>query len=192
MKGVSCDMFYYQINEDLRLRILEKRNAEELYMLVDKNRAYLREWLPWVDGTSSVAAIHDFIKSSKKQLADDNGFQTGIFYRGKIAGCIGLHNIDWNNRKTSIGYWLASEFQGQGIMTQACKAIIDYVMHDLNLNRVEIRAAEFNRKSRSIPERLGFTNEGMARQVEWLYDHYVDHVIYGILAENWGKKDISY
>ena len=179
-------MFYYQINEDLQLRILEDRNAEDLYLLIDRNRTYLREWLPWVD-TTTLESIKKFIETSRKQIADNNGFQVGIFYKGKIAGCIGLHTIDWNNKKTSIGYWLAAEYQGNGIMTESCRAIINYVLNDIKLNRVEIRAAEFNRKSRSVPERLGFTNEGISRQVEWIYDHYVDHVIYGMVAENWKK-----
>jgi ribosomal-protein-serine acetyltransferase len=40
-------------------------------------------------------------------------------------------------------------------------------------------------KSRAIPEKLGFVQEGITRQEEWLYDHYVDHVIYGLLAKDW-------
>ena len=42
-----------------------------------------------------------------------------------------------------------------------------------------------NHKSRAIPERFGFKKEGMIRQAEWLYDHYVDHIIYGLLAREW-------
>jgi ribosomal-protein-serine acetyltransferase len=45
-----------------------------------------------------------------------------------------------------------------------------------------------NKNSRGIPERLGFVNKGCIRQAEWLYDHYVDHVVYGKLAEEWNKK----
>ncbi len=178
-------MFYIRVNEDIELRSLENKNAKELYHLIDNNRLYLREWLPWVGGTTSVEVIKQFIKSSKKQQADNNGFQAGIFYKGKIAGIAGLHGIDWSNKKTSIGYWMAAEYQGNGIMTQCCKAIINHVIKELGLNRVEIRAAEFNKKSRAVPERLGFTMEGISRQVEWLYDHYADHVIYAILAKDW-------
>lgn len=180
-------MFYYQVNDDIQLRVLENRNAKELYKLIDNNRLYLREWLPWVGATTSVDAIKGFVKSSRKQLTDNNGFQAGIYYKGEITGSIGLHGIDWNNKKTTIGYWLAEGYQGQGIMTQSCRAIINYVIKDLGLNRVEIRAAEFNKKSRAVPERLGFKLEGTVRQAEWLYDHYVNHAVYGILAEEWSK-----
>lgn len=59
---------------------------------------------------------------------------------------------------------------------------------ELKLNRVEIRAGVHNLKSRAIPERLGFINEGTIRQAEWLYDCYIDHVIYGILESDWNNK----
>lgn len=178
-------MFRYQVNDDVELKILEARNAEEVFHLVDKNRAYLRNWMPWVDGTVSPEQPKSYIESQLKAFSENNGFHLGIFYEGIIAGCIGLHGIDWNNKKTSLGYWLGEEFQGHGIMTASCRAVIDYLFKELQLNRVEIRAATSNRRSRAIPERLKFVNEGTIRQAEWLYDHYVDHAVYGMLKEDW-------
>lgn len=178
-------MFSHNVTDDIQLRLLETRHAEELFALTDKNRKYLREWLPWVDATASSQQTKAYIQATLNAFADNNGLNLGIFYKENIAGCIGLHSIDWGNKKTSIGYWLAAEFQGHGMMTRACKALIDYAFYDLSLNRVEIRAAEFNAKSRAIPERLNFRNEGIVRQAEWLNDHYVDHVIYGMLREEW-------
>jgi ribosomal-protein-serine acetyltransferase len=182
-------MFTKVIDEHIHLRLLELRYAEELFQLVDQNRTYLRQWLPWLDRTKSPEDTKAFIQSGLKQFSENNGFQAGIFYNGQIVGCIGLHEIDWNNRKTAIGYWLSEHCQGKGIMTRACRAMIDYAVKDAGLNRVEIRAAEWNAKSRAIPERLGFVNEGITRQEEWLYDHYVDHVIYGMLAEDWKRRE---
>jgi hypothetical protein len=51
--------------------------------------------------------------------------------------------------------------------------------------RVEIRAAPENARSRAIPERLGFTQEGTLRQVECVGDRYLDNVVYAMLAEDW-------
>jgi ribosomal-protein-serine acetyltransferase len=56
------------------------------------------------------------------------------------------------------------------------------------MHKVEIRAASGNKKSRAVPERLGFKQEGCIRQAEYLYDHYVDHVVYGMLDLEWAQK----
>jgi ribosomal-protein-serine acetyltransferase len=70
-------------------------------------------------------------------------------------------------------------------MTKSCIAYINYAFNELKLNRVEIRCAVENSKSRAIPEGLGFKNEGTIREAEWLYDHFVDHIVYGMLARDW-------
>lgn len=180
-------MFYYELNKDIELRLLQNKDAEELFQLMDSCREHLREWLPWVDASKSLEDIKAFIQSTMNQFASNNGFQAGIWYKGEIAGVIGFHGINWSNKSTSIGYWLGEKYVGKGIMSKACRVFVDYAFTDLNLNRVEIRCADKNHKSRAIPERLGFTNEGMIREDEWLYDHYVNHIVYGILAKEWNK-----
>ncbi len=70
-------------------------------------------------------------------------------------------------------------------MTKTVKALMHYAFEELQLNKVEIRAAVGNVKSRAIPERLNFTIEGTIRDAEWLYDRYVDHVVYGMLVKEW-------
>lgn len=182
-------MFLFQVTDDICLQLLEVRHAEELFLLTDKDRNYLREWLPWVDGTKNPGDTRNFIQLSLNGFSNNNGFHAGIFYKDEIAGCIGLHGIDWNNKKTSIGYWLGSDYQGKGIMTQSCEAVINHAFYHLGLNRVEIRAAVLNHKSRAVPSRLGFSHEGIVRSAEWLYDHYVDHVIYGMLSEDWMRRN---
>lgn len=125
-------MFSYQIDEHLQLRLLQMEHAEGLFLQVDKNRLYMREWLPWVDMTLNAEHIKEFIRTTQEQYVTNNGFQTGIFYKGEIVGCVGLHGINWNHRKASIGYWLAAEYQGKGIMSRSCRAIIEYLFISIN------------------------------------------------------------
>lgn len=182
-------MFKKIIDEEIELKILEDRHAEEDYLLIDKNRNYLRQWLPWLDNTTSIEDVNKFIKSCLQQFANNEGFTVGIWYKGDFAGVIGYHEVNWSHKKVSIGYWLGYEFTGLGIMTRVCKAMVDYAFSELGLHRVEIRCAEDNVKSRAIPERLGFKNEGILREAEWLYDHYVSHVVYSILDVEWKKTE---
>jgi ribosomal-protein-serine acetyltransferase len=177
-------IFKFCIDEETELKLLEVEHAEELFALTDSCRNYLREWLPWVDETKTVEDTKSFIESSLKFSAND-GFSVGIWYKGRIAGCVAYHTIDWDNRSTSIGYWLGKNFQGRGLMTKACGAMVHHALDELNLNRVEIRCAVGNFKSRAVPERLGFTKEGTLRERQWLYAHFVDLVVYGLLARDW-------
>src|SRR6056297_430951 len=178
-------MFYYKVDKDIYLKLFNPNDAVELLNLINSNRFYLREWLDWVDKTKDISDSKDFIHDSRKQFAANNGFQVGIWYKEELVGVIALHEIDWEDRQTEIGYWLGEDYQGKGIITKSCEAIIDYVFEVLELNRVEITCAEKNSKSQAVPERLGFTKEGVIRDNQWLNGRYVNHVIYGLLKEEW-------
>ncbi|SHF97526.1 GNAT family N-acetyltransferase [Ornithinibacillus halophilus] len=178
-------MLVYDIDEELTLRTLDERDAVALFSLIENSREHLREWLPWVDETTTLFDSQQFISSSDVLFKKKIGLNTGIIYNGELVGVAGFNKFDWNNGIGYIGYWLSKDYQGKGIMTRVVQALIDYAFEQLNLNRVDIRVAYENYKSRAIPERLGCRIEGQIRQAEWLYNHYVDHVIYGMLASDW-------
>lgn len=168
--------------------MLEEGDADRLYRLVDAHREYMREWLPWVDSEKGPGDTKRFIQFVQQQYRRNEGLQTGIWYNGEIVGVIGYHKFDWLNRATSIGYWLGKEFQGRGIMTRSCQALVDYAFGEMGIHRVEIRCAAGNSRSRAIPDRLGFRIEGTAAEAEWLYDHYVDLVVYAMLDRDWRER----
>ncbi|MDA2938597.1 GNAT family N-acetyltransferase [Acidobacteria bacterium AH-259-A15] len=179
--------FRYILDEDTELLLLKEEDVEELYALTNRNREHLRYWLPWVDSIQSISDTKRYITSSVRQFADDNGFQAGIWFQGRLVGIIGYHGVDWVNRSTTIGYWVGDSFQGKGLVTKACRALVDWAFREWRLNRVEIRCARENHRSRAIPERLGFTEEGIIREGEWLYDHFVDLMLYGMVAKDWRR-----
>ena len=181
------------VSEQFSLAPLELDHAAELFTLTDANRLYLRTWLPWLDSIRRVEDTRAFIRAARTQASQNNGAQLAIKIDGSIAGIVGHHQIDWRNRLTSIGYWLGEAYQGRGLVTTACRALIAHAFDDARLNRVEIRCAEGNHRSRAIPHRLGFRQEGILRDAEWLYDHFVDHVVYATLVSDWraayGRKE---
>ena len=172
---------------EIRLNLMEESHAQELFRLVDVNRAHLREWLPWLDTQQSVVDSLQFIRLMRDQFRHNESMTVGIWYRDTLSGVIGYHRFDWMNRSSMIGYWLASDRQRKGIVTEACREMVNYGFSRLGLHRIEIKCATGNRKSCAIPERLGFVNEGIARNGEWLYDRYVDLVVYSMLAPDWKK-----
>ncbi|WP_442601684.1 GNAT family N-acetyltransferase [Paenibacillus sp. KN14-4R] len=182
-------MLTHVIDHQLYLKLFEPRDAEALFQLVQANRNYLREWLPWVDGTRSVDDTKAFIEATSVQFTNNNGFTSGVYWNSTLCGMISFHAMDWSNKKTSLGYWLAKPYQGHGIMTRTCREILSYAFTQLGMHRVEIRAGLHNYRSRALPERLGFTFEGIARESEWLYDHYIDHAVYSMLFSDWINKN---
>lgn len=180
-------MFIYQVTNEISLKLLGWHDMEQMFELVDDSRENLRRWLPWVDSMKFAAQYEPVFAAWRKQFADENGFQAGIVYNGRLAGCAGFHAVDYANKQTSIGYWLAEPFQGKGIMTAVVKALVDCAFDEYELERVEIRCGTANEKSRAIPERLGFVQEGVQRNGEFLYDRFHDIAIYSMLKDDWKK-----
>ena len=166
-----------------RLRPFEESDAGELFALTDGNRAHLEPWLPWVPHITSPDDSLDFIRATRRQLDEDAGMQLALVDAdGAIAGVAGFHGFDWQNRATTIGYWLAADRQGRGLMTEAVRALVAHAFDERELHRIEIAAAVGNARSRAIPERLGFRVEGVRRDGERHGERYLDLVVYALLS----------
>ncbi len=172
-------------NGDIALTPLELSDATALFALVDLNRGHLRRWLAWVDAQASAKDSEEAIARGRAQFEAGTGIVFGVRYRTELVGVAGFNEIDSANRTASVGYWLGGGHQGKGIMTAACRLLIDHGFNDRTLHRIEIRCATGNTKSRAIPERLGFAHEGTLREAEWLYDHFVDQELYAMLRQAW-------
>ncbi len=168
------------------LRLLEESDADELFAVIDANREQLATWMPWARRDRAPEDTLPFIRATRRQIADNDGLQTTIVDPGgAIVGMVGMHRVDWANGRTSVGYWLARDAQGRGVMTEAVRAYVDYAFATLGLHRVVIEAAVENARSRAIPERLGFREEGVLREVERVGERMLDHVVYAVLAADW-------
>jgi ribosomal-protein-serine acetyltransferase len=174
-----------QIDEELQLRLHEEQYAGEYFALIERNRAYLREWMPWADSEGSLEETKDYMKQTLLQFANNEELQLGIWYQNRLVGAFGYPNLDLVNRRVEIGYWIDVSMQGKGLVTRVCRAMVSYAFDHYRVNKVEILCATGNTRSRAIPERLGFTQEGIIRQAERFNDHYNDLVVYGMLASEW-------
>lgn len=182
------DLFPIKLDHNLQLRLLEKKDALKLYKLVDSSRTHLKRWLPFVDDYRSVDAAIDFISRCHEKLRERSGLGIGIWSEKTLAGIVTYDYFDWYNLATRIGYWLGKPFEGRGLMTRTCSALVDLAFHELDMNRVEIWCALENKRCRLVPERLGFEEEGVYRQRERVRNHFVDIVSYSMLRDEWKNR----
>jgi ribosomal-protein-serine acetyltransferase len=184
----SGNMLFCKVEEQIELRLIGLSKSEELFQLLDANRAHIRPWHPWIDILRTVTDVERAITVWQQQHAMIRGFYAGIWSKGRFCGMINHLNVDWSNRWTALSYWLDAAHQGQGIMTACCRAMLSHAFNTWKLNRVTIECATHNTRSRAIPERLGFRFEGVIREVEWLHDRYVDHAVYGMLSSDYEER----
>lgn len=177
------------VNDTITLEFLEEMHAGSLYNLVNANRPYLKEWLPWVDSMQTIENFKQYITETKKRAAGKTDFGYAIIIDKNIVGRIGMHNINWQNKTGEIGYWLADGLQGRGIVTKCCMALINHGFTVLELNRIEIKCGTGNKKSRAIAEKLKFKKEGTLQQAEFLNGKFIDLYLYAMLKHEWGMHN---
>lgn len=173
------------VEENLELRLVDEKYAEEAFAVVAENYDHLYRWMPWVNKHYTANSARAYFRESRERIRQGRGADFSIFLNDRLIGGIGLNNFDPYNRSAEIGYWLAADRQGLGIITKACRRILEYAFEELDFNRMVIRCATKNTRSRAIPERLGFQIEGVARQSEFLHGTFMDLVVYSLLREEW-------
>jgi ribosomal-protein-serine acetyltransferase len=174
-------------DDGIEIRLLEESHAGALSGLAEGYRArpQVNEWLFPGDTRA-------YLRQCREQFARGERVTAGVWVKGQLAGVIilnlhgGVLQVDIPKPITaSIDYLLAPAFRGCGTMTKACRALIDYAFRNYPLNRIEICPDVVNVKSCAIPERLGFTKEGVLRQMVSYGDFFGDIAVYSLLRSEW-------
>jgi len=180
-----------QVDKYIHIELLVPAFAERLYALTNKNRAHLKKWLTWLDLVITFDDTQTFIDTAVYQHNENQATTFAILHKGDLVGVAGFNHFDYQHKWGAICYWLCASFTGKGVMSKVVQKLLEYGFVEHNLNKVEIRCAEKNYRSRAIPERLGFTYEATLRQCDWLYDQYIDHAVYSMLASEYMANEPS-
>ena len=155
-----------------------------LWDAVEADRARLGRWMPWVAGART-------IEDEGAWLADVVGRDSlegcGVFVGDALVASVGL---TWDPFRIAgeIGYWNRAAVEGRGHVTRAVAALLDEAFDHVGLHRVYVRAGVRNLRSRAIPERLGFVEEGVLRGEGRGSDGFYDLVVYGLLEDEWRAR----
>ncbi|MDH4112171.1 MAG: GNAT family N-acetyltransferase [Actinomycetota bacterium] len=160
-------------------------DLDALWAVASGERERLGEWMPWVESTTSIDVQRRWLT---KVVDDLDGFDgCGIFVDGELAGGVGLSS-DPYGITGEIGYWVREPFEGRGFVTSASLEFTRLAFEHLGLNRVVIRAGVGNQRSRAVPERLGYVEEGLERGAGRGLGGFYDIVVYAMLAEEWRDR----
>jgi ribosomal-protein-serine acetyltransferase len=176
------------IDDELLLRNYHPDDAAALFQLINESRAHLRTWLSWVDRTTKPEHSLQFIQQSLQDINTQQSLTLGIFRNREIIGGIGMHNWDQELKRAQVGYWIARQFEGQGIITRSAERFLDFLFQKLNLNKIELHFALRNTRSAAVAQKLGAKTEGIIRAGCLVNGMHEDLVITGILRTEWNQR----
>ena len=187
-------MFSYHIDDDLVLRLPEENDAEAMLALFKQDWDYFTYWNDWPKRLQTVADCQAFISRHRQSYAEEKSVPAAMIYRGHFAGISSLAIQErYVVKKGELSYWIGARYQGNGIVTSSCRALLDYAFDILGLNRIALRFKHVsvdneNDKSRRVAERLGFRQEGVQRQGGVARGQFMDMVVYSLLAAEWRAR----
>ncbi len=152
--------------ERLLIRMPKPGDGATVHQAIEASRDELKYWLPFAIKNQSVEDVEINIREAHLKFIKREDLRLLVFHKetGEFIASSGLHRIDWEVPKFEIGYWIDSRYSGKGFMTEAVQGITDFAFRELKAKRVEIRCDALNKRSRAIPERLGFSLEGILRK----------------------------
>lgn len=169
------------VDEEICLKEIEYEDAGIIFKIIDSERNYMSEWLPFTDYTVEISDTQKYINSL---IANGTNTLTFcILHNNSFAGLVGFKDPDYDNKKTEIGYWLSEKHQHKGIITRSCRKLIEFAFTELDMNRIQLKVATENVKSKKVALRLGFKHEGIERDGELHKSGFVDLDVYSLLKK---------
>jgi [ribosomal protein S5]-alanine N-acetyltransferase len=149
------------------------------------SRDFLTPWEPvWPADALGRAAFRRRVRMVGSEWREDLGYSWLLFRRGDgaLLGGVTLSNVRRGVAQSgSLGYWIGAPHARRGYMTEALQLLLPYAFERLGLHRIEAACLPNNAASRSLLRKLGFVEEGYAREYLRINGSWQDHVLYGLL-----------
>lgn len=152
--------------ERLDLEPVSPVHADSLFQAVMDSRPELLPWMPWARDPT-LEGTRTQTESSRRTWHDHGEFHYCLVDREsrQVLGVAGL-NRD-GPASAELHYWIRSDHSGQGLTTEACRALLDWAPRALGVKRLTLWAGRDNAASRRVAEKLGFVHIG---PLEWRPD----------------------
>lgn len=151
-----------------------------------ESRAFLEPWEPaWAADALSPDSYRRRLRRYARDAREDDGYAFFVFRNADdaLVGGINVSNVGRGIRMScSIGYWVGKHYARNGYMTESVRLILQFAFDGLRLHRVEAGCVPANTASGGLLRKLGFREEGLARQYLHINGRWHDHLLFAILA----------
>ncbi|MEZ4726790.1 MAG: GNAT family N-acetyltransferase [Caldilineaceae bacterium] len=178
------DLTTFPVLETERLILRDVRLDDAADVLVFRGDPYVQRFNS--EPLKSIEEAAALIKEGHQQRAMQAGLGWAITLRGqdRVLGGVSLHAWEKYHRRAEVGYDLARAFWGQGIGSEAVRAVLRFGFDQLNLNRIEAATIADNHESVNLLKKLGFRLEGTRRGYSWEEDGtFHDSAMFGLLRD---------
>jgi len=173
------------VDDDLMMRSWTAEDAPALFRAVDAARAHLEPWLDAIVQTRKPEDTATFIQTTLDAAARGEGIYLGIFFQQQVIGSASLRHHDARLARAEVGYWIAPEWEGKGVLTRCVARLLDFGFDTMRLQKVDLCYAAANTRSAAVATRLGFVQEGRIRRAHWRQAGADDLIWTGLLREEW-------
>lgn len=174
------------------IRTFQVKDAQNLAGLVSRNKYFWSTYEPLHQSEYYTVEVQTKkIRESLYLMESNREFTFGIYALGtnNLIGHIALYAVKRLPYSSAfVGYAMDEVYAGQGIVTEAVEMVVRFAFATIGLHRVEAYVAPENKASIRVLEKAGFQQEGILRKLLYINGEWVDHCMYAILDEEWGKK----
>ncbi|MCP4428823.1 MAG: GNAT family N-acetyltransferase [Chloroflexi bacterium] len=165
MKPILREFPYSFETERLTIRGPLPGDGKEVHTAVTESQEELKQWMAWAVDLPDAEWYEARVRDGQLKFLAREDLWLMLLLKGTdtIIGGSGLHLVDWDVPKFDIGYWVRTAYVRQGYITEAVAGIVQFAFDELGAKRVGITCDAKNVRSAAIPQRLGFTHEGMLR-----------------------------
>jgi len=178
----------WDLGNGVEMRLVRESDVDAVLDVVTSNYDHLRTFMEWAKPDYSRADAAEWVSKATNRESDDKPLNFCIFRYDRMIGTVGFATFDRDAKVTEIGYWIAADEQGKGIISRATEALLDIAFGKIGMNRVQIRCADQNLRSAAIPRKFGFTEEGRQRQHVIRDGVVYDFLVFGLLRDEWEQQ----
>ena len=173
--------FTRDLGDGFALGLRTTDSVDELLALINKNLARLRQWEQWALAEQTPEVLRAHVEERLQMFVTGAAVPCNIYAGGQLIGNIEMR-INAYNRTAELGYWIDEDFEGRGVVTRACQALIEHGKTSLGVRRFELYTAAHNDRSGAVAKRLGFAHEGVMRSATPLGEQRFDTNVYGLVV----------